>query len=68
MVLHVAITPPRLPVHAGQPAKLRDLGYDEIWLQNWLAHDPARLGLGEIMNRRPGTDGTKGREPGHTCR
>jgi hypothetical protein len=48
MVLRVAITPPRLPVHAGQSAKLRDLGYDEIWLQNWLAHDPARLGLGEI--------------------
>lgn len=37
----------RLPMRAGQPAKLRDLGYDEIWLQNWLAADPARLGLGE---------------------
>ena len=48
MVLRVAITPQRLPVHARQPAKLRDLGYDEIWLQNWLVHDPARLGLGEI--------------------
>jgi hypothetical protein len=31
----------RLPMHAGQPAKLRDLGYDEIWLQNWLASQPA---------------------------
>ncbi|HCU96174.1 MAG TPA: hypothetical protein DHU96_27025 [Actinobacteria bacterium] len=35
-------------MHAGQSAKLRDLGYDEIWLQNWLAGDPARLGLGEV--------------------
>jgi hypothetical protein len=38
----------RLPMHAGQPARLRDLGYDEIWLQNWLAADPARLGLGDV--------------------
>jgi hypothetical protein len=36
------------PLHAGQSAKLRDLGYDEIWLQNWLATDPNRLGLGEV--------------------
>ena len=35
-------------MRAGQPARLRDLGYDEIWLQNWLADDPARLGLGEV--------------------
>jgi hypothetical protein len=35
-------------VHAGQQARLRDLGYDEIWLQNWLAGDPIRLGLGEV--------------------
>lgn len=35
-------------MRAGQAAKLRDLGYDEIWLQNWLADDPARLGLGEV--------------------
>jgi hypothetical protein len=35
-------------MRAGQSAKLRDLGYDEIWLQNWLADDPARLGLGEV--------------------
>jgi hypothetical protein len=40
---------PRLPMHAGKPAQLRDLGYDEIWLQNWLAADPARLGLGEVQ-------------------
>lgn len=38
----------RLPMHAGQPAKLRDLGYDEIWLQNWLASQPAWLGLGDV--------------------
>ncbi len=37
-----------LPMRAGQPARLRDLGYDEIWLQNWLAADPSRLGLGEV--------------------
>jgi hypothetical protein len=35
-------------MRAGQLAKLRDLGYDEIWLQNWLAEDPARLSLGEV--------------------
>jgi len=38
----------RAPVHAGQPARLRDLGYDEIWLQNWLVGEPTRLGLGEV--------------------
>jgi hypothetical protein len=38
----------KLPMRAGQSAKLRDLGYDEIWLQNWLAEDPTRLGLGEV--------------------
>jgi hypothetical protein len=38
----------RLPMRAGQPARLRDLGYDEIWLQNWLAANPARLGLGDV--------------------
>jgi hypothetical protein len=42
------MNPPRLPMRAGQSAKLRDLGYDEIWLQNWLAAVPARLGLGEV--------------------
>jgi hypothetical protein len=35
-------------MRAGKPTKLRDLGYDEIWLQNWLAADPLRLGLGEV--------------------
>lgn len=36
------------PIHAGRPARLRELGYDEVWLQNWLAADPTRLGLGDI--------------------
>src|ERR1700751_2373637 len=36
-------------MQAGKPAQLRDLGCDEIWLQNWLAADPARLGLGEVQ-------------------
>jgi hypothetical protein len=38
----------RAPLHAGQPARLRDLGYQEIWLQNWLTADPSRLGLGDV--------------------
>jgi hypothetical protein len=38
----------RAPVHAGQPASLRDLGYDERWLQDWLVAEPTRLGLGQV--------------------
>jgi len=38
----------RSPLHAGQSARLREIGYDEIWLQNWLSEDPSRLGLGDI--------------------
>ena len=38
----------RTPVLAGQPASLRSLGYDERWLQDWLAEDPSRLGLGNV--------------------
>jgi hypothetical protein len=38
----------RTPVLAGQPASLRSLGYDERWLQDWLAADPSRLGLGNV--------------------
>ncbi|MHB8324471.1 MAG: hypothetical protein ACYDEA_01695 [Candidatus Dormibacteria bacterium] len=37
-----------LPVHPGQTVSLRALGYDEIWLQNWLAEKPERLGLGHV--------------------
>jgi hypothetical protein len=42
------MTRDRAPLHAGHPVRLRDLGYDEIWLQNWLARDPSRLGLGDV--------------------
>lgn len=41
-------TSERAPLHAGTPIRLHDLGYDEIWLQNWLAADPSRIGLGEV--------------------
>jgi hypothetical protein len=36
------------PIHPGSAARLRDLGYNEVWLQNWLAKDPSRLGLGDV--------------------
>ena len=36
-------------MHGGQPARLRELGYDERWLQDWLAAKPTRLGLGEVV-------------------
>ena len=35
-------------VHHGSPVRFRDLGVAEHWLQNWLAEDPARLGLGQV--------------------
>jgi hypothetical protein len=38
----------RVPLLAGRPATLRGLGYDERWLQDWLAADPSRLGLGDV--------------------
>ena len=38
----------RVPLLAGQPGALRALGYDERWLQDWLAADPSRLGLGDV--------------------
>lgn len=38
----------RLALNAGTAKRLRDLHYDEIWLQNWLAEDPSRLGLGDV--------------------
>lgn len=50
MVVIVSNSLPRLPMHAGKPAQLRDLGYNEIWLQNWLAADPARLGLARFRS------------------
>jgi hypothetical protein len=41
--------PRRVPLLAGQPGGLRALGYDERWLQDWLATDPSRLGLGDVI-------------------
>lgn len=38
----------RPPLLAGQASSLRSLGYDEVWLQNWLAAAPERLGLGAV--------------------
>lgn len=38
----------RVPVLAGSPTGLRDLGYGELWLQDWLVEDPRRLGLGDV--------------------
>lgn len=38
----------RVPLLGGRPTTLRALGYDEQWLQDWLAADPSRLGLGEL--------------------
>ncbi len=35
-------------VLAGSAMKVSDLGHDEIWLQNWLASSPSRLGLGDV--------------------
>jgi hypothetical protein len=39
---------PRVPLLAGRPGTIKGLGYDERWLQDWLAADPSRLGLGEV--------------------
>lgn len=41
-------TPSRVPLLAGRPGTIRGLGYDEHWLQDWLAADPSRLGLGDV--------------------
>ncbi|MGI8574539.1 MAG: hypothetical protein ACR2MA_04185 [Egibacteraceae bacterium] len=41
-------TPQRVPLLAGRPGTVRGLGYDERWLQDWLAADPSRLGLGDV--------------------
>lgn len=38
----------RIPIRAGLPTTMRTLGYDERWLQDWLAADPTRLGLGDV--------------------
>jgi hypothetical protein len=38
----------RVPLLAGRPGTVRSLGYDERWMQDWLAVDPTRLGLGDV--------------------
>lgn len=38
----------RKPILPARPTVLRELGYDERWLQDWLASDPSRLGLGDV--------------------
>lgn len=32
----------------GTPSSIKSLGKDEHWLQDWLAADPSRLGLGDV--------------------
>lgn len=50
----------RTPLFEGAPTLLKNLGYDERWLHNWLTEEPARLGLGEVdvlaqeLNQRGG--------------
>lgn len=39
----------RVPLLAGRHGTIRGLGYDERWLQDWLASDPSRLGLGDVV-------------------
>lgn len=36
-------------IHSSQPTTLRAVGRDEYWLQDWLAEDPTRLGLGNVI-------------------
>lgn len=42
--------PPRAPIRiqAGQLVRLKDVGRDEHWLQDWLSEDLSRLGLGSL--------------------
>ena len=50
----------RTPLFEGTPTLLKNLGYDERWLHNWLTQEPSRLGLGEVeviaqeLNQRGG--------------
>lgn len=39
---------PALPVHPGDRVRLKDIGRDERWLQDWLVEDSTRLGLGSL--------------------
>ncbi|WP_315773599.1 hypothetical protein [Rhodococcoides kroppenstedtii] len=40
--------PYKVPVHSGSLVTLDKVGRDEHWLQDWLAEDLTRLGLGEL--------------------
>jgi hypothetical protein len=42
------MAPNQMMIVAGAPATVADLGKDEAWLKDWLAEEPARLGLGDI--------------------
>jgi hypothetical protein len=42
------MAPNQMMIVAGAPATVAGLGKDESWLKDWLAEEPARLGLGEI--------------------
>ena len=38
----------RAPQEQGRGVRLAELGRNETWLQDWLAEDPRRLGLGDL--------------------
>ena len=42
------MAPTQMMIVAGAAATVADLGKDESWLKDWLAEEPARLGLGDI--------------------
>src|SRR5262245_12466272 len=43
-----AAQPEKTAIHDGTPVRLRELGYDEKWLHDWLTTEPGRLGLGDV--------------------
>jgi hypothetical protein len=42
------MAPTQMMIVAGAAAMVADLGKDESWLKDWLAEEPARLGIGDI--------------------
>ena len=42
------MAPNQMMIVAGAAATVADLGKDESWLKDWLAEEPARLGIGDI--------------------
>jgi hypothetical protein len=42
------MAPTQMMIVAGAAATVADLGKDESWLKDWLAEEPARLGLGDV--------------------